>query len=149
MDPDSHKFGFTNTNTNTNNLFPPIPSDTVMFIYDKYDNKYYNTISCSCLLRKMIDLFTMSLWIRISCSHFLLGLCNLIASNPASSDKKQGQQVTRANICPFEPVYIDNAYVTLNKLISLLQASGSATESGPLRNVGLGYVMNKSGCTIL
>ena len=62
------------TNTNTNNLFPPIPSDTVMFIYDKYDNKYYNTISCSCLLQKMIDLFTMSLWIRISCSHFLLGL---------------------------------------------------------------------------
>ncbi len=44
----------TNTNTNTNNLFPPIPSDTVMFIYDKYDNKYYNTISCSCLLQKMI-----------------------------------------------------------------------------------------------
>ena len=61
-------------NTNTNNLFPPIPSNTVMFIYDKYDNKYYNTISCSCLLQKIKDLFTMSLWIRISCSHFLLGL---------------------------------------------------------------------------
>ncbi len=32
--------GCTNTNTNTNNLFPPIPSDTIKFIYDKYDNKY-------------------------------------------------------------------------------------------------------------
>ena len=42
----------TNTNTNTNNLFPPIPSDTVMFIYDNYDNKYNNTMSYSCLLLK-------------------------------------------------------------------------------------------------
>ncbi len=37
-------------NTNTNNLFPPFPSDTIMFIYDNYDNKYDNTMSCSCLL---------------------------------------------------------------------------------------------------
>ncbi len=40
------------TNTNTNNLFPPIPSDTIMFIYDNYDNKYDNTMSYSCLLSK-------------------------------------------------------------------------------------------------
>ncbi len=59
-----------NTNTNTNNLFPPIPSDTVMFIYDNYDNKYDNTMSYSCLLLKMFELITMSLWIWISCSHF-------------------------------------------------------------------------------
>ncbi len=37
---------------NTNNLFPPISSDTVMFIYDNYDNKYDNTMSYSCLLLK-------------------------------------------------------------------------------------------------
>jgi hypothetical protein len=42
----------TNTNTDTNNLFPPIPSDTIMFIYDNYDNKYDNTMSYSCLLFK-------------------------------------------------------------------------------------------------
>ena len=41
-----------------------------MFIYDKYENKYYNTMGCSFLLQKMIDLITMSLWIRISGSHF-------------------------------------------------------------------------------
>ena len=44
--------GHTNTNTNTNNLFPPISSDTIMFIYDNYDNKYDNTMSYSCLLFK-------------------------------------------------------------------------------------------------
>ena len=60
---------YTNTNTNTNNLFPPIPCDTIMFIYDNYDNKYDNTISYSCLLF-IKDLITMSLWNRISGSHF-------------------------------------------------------------------------------
>ncbi len=50
----------TNTNANTNNLFPPFPSDTIMFIYDNYDNKYDNTMSCSCLLFKMIGLITMN-----------------------------------------------------------------------------------------
>jgi hypothetical protein len=43
---DKNEHLFTNTNTNTNNLFPPIPCDTIMFIYDNYDNKYDNTISC-------------------------------------------------------------------------------------------------------
>jgi hypothetical protein len=38
------------TNTNTNNLFPPIPNGTILFIYDNYDKKYDNTISYSCLL---------------------------------------------------------------------------------------------------
>ncbi len=59
----------TNTNTNTNNLFPPIPCDTIMFIYGNYDNKYDNTFSCSCLLF-IKNLITMSLWNRISGSHF-------------------------------------------------------------------------------
>jgi hypothetical protein len=45
-----------------------------MFIYDNYDNKYDNTMSCSCLLFKMIGLITMSLWNWVSGSHFLLGL---------------------------------------------------------------------------
>ena len=64
----------TDTNTNTNNLFPPIPSDTIMFIYGNYDNKYANNELFLSSFQKMIELITMSLWIRISCSHFLLGL---------------------------------------------------------------------------
>ncbi len=56
---------------NTNNLFPPIPCDTIMFIYDNYDNKYDNTISCSCLLF-IKNLITMSLWNRISDFYKLL-----------------------------------------------------------------------------
>jgi hypothetical protein len=59
---------------NTNNLFPPFPSYTIMFIYDNYDNKYDNTMSCSCLLFKIIGLITMSLWNWVSGSLFLLGL---------------------------------------------------------------------------
>jgi hypothetical protein len=50
--PRRHSLPISNTNTNTNNLFPPIPSDTIMFIYDNFDNKYDNTISYSCLLFK-------------------------------------------------------------------------------------------------
>jgi hypothetical protein len=46
------RFRMQSINTNTNNLFPPIPCNTIMFIYDNYDNKYDNTISYSCLLFK-------------------------------------------------------------------------------------------------
>ncbi len=79
-------FSNTNTNTNTNNLFPPIPCDTIMFIYDNYDNIYDNTISCSCLLF-IKNLITMSLWNRISGSHFR-SLVEVGSSHSALGRKK-------------------------------------------------------------
>jgi hypothetical protein len=67
-----------------------------MFIYDNYDNKYDNTISCSCLLF-IKNLITMSLWNRISGSHFR-SLVEVGSSHSALGRKKNREFLIKLKI---------------------------------------------------